>query len=340
MTEATGTAHRLLLHPAGDAVALPGGRFLMGSDDHEPEESPAHLVEVGPFVIARHPVTNRQFAQFVGATGYRTLAERPLDPADFPSAPKNLVPGSLVFTPTRGPVDLRHLSRWWTWTPGACWHHPQGPLSGIRDRLDHPVVHIAFEDAVTFATWLGAVLPSEAQWEYAARGGLEGAAFTWGDEPRPGGRLMANTWDGPDFPWRSTGASGWLRTSPVGSFPPNGYGLHDMAGNVWEWTDDWWTDRHPASPEISCCGAPSDVRREPRGGDTSSSLDPIQPQFATPRKVVKGGSHLCADTYCLRYRPAARRPQTIDTGMSHVGFRIAWPEGSADRGRTLASDRP
>jgi formylglycine-generating enzyme len=330
MTEAGGTARRSQLETAGDPVALPGGRFLMGSDNHYPEEAPAHVVEVGPFMIARHQVTNQQFAQFVAATGYVTVAERPLDPADFPSAPiQNLVPGSLVFTPTPGPVDLRHLSQWWTWTPGACWHQPEGPSSEIRDRLDHPVVHIAYEDAVAFATWAGAVLPTEAQWEYAARGGLEGAPFTWGDEARPGGRAMANTWDGPDFPWRSTGETGWLRTSPVGSFPANGFGLFDMAGNVWEWTDDWWTDRHAAVTPTSCCGAPDDVRSEPRGGDEAGSLDPAQPQFATPRKVVKGGSHLCADTYCLRYRPAARRPQTIDTGMSHVGFRCAWPAGAA-----------
>jgi formylglycine-generating enzyme len=328
MTEAESATGHLQFEPAGEPVALPGGRFLMGSDDHYPEESPAHPVEVGPFAIARHPVTNRQFARFVAATGYLTVAERPLDPADFPSAPvENLVPGSLVFTPTPGPVDLRHLSQWWTWTPGASWRHPEGPISGIGDRLDHPVVHVAYEDAIGFAGWAGAMLPTEAQWEYAARGGLEGAPFTWGDEPRPGGRVMANTWDGPDFPWRSTGESGWSRTSPVGSFPPNGFGLLDMAGNVWEWTDDWWTERHAASPQISCCEAPDDVRREPRGGDASGSLDPAQPQFATPRKVVKGGSHLCADSYCLRYRPAARRPQSIDTGMSHVGFRCAWPAG-------------
>lgn len=330
MTEAGGTERRSHLEAAGEPVALPGGRFLMGSNDHYAEEAPAHVVEVGAFAIARHQVTNRQFARFVAATGYVTVAERPLDPADFPSAPiQNLVPGSLVFTPTPGPVDLRHLSQWWTWTPGACWHRPEGPSSDIRDRLDHPVVHIAHEDAVAFATWAGAVLPTEAQWEYAARGGLEGARFTWGDEARPGGRVMANTWDGPDFPWRSTGESGWLRTSPVGSFPPNGFGLFDMAGNVWEWTDDWWADRHPEVAPISCCGPANDVRTEPRGGDEAGSLDPAQPQFATPRKVVKGGSHLCADTYCLRYRPAARRPQTIDTGMSHVGFRCAWPADAA-----------
>ena len=282
-------------------VAIPGGEFAMGSDEHYPEEAPVHRVRVDPFSIDRHEVTNARFADFVEATGYATVAERPLDPADFPGAPpENLVPGSLVFTPTPGPVDLRHVSQWWTWTPGACWRTPEGPGSSVEERWEHPVVHVAHEDAAAYACWTGARLPTEAEWELAARGGLQQATFTWGDEARPGGRIMANTWDGPDFPWRSTGESGFPRTAPVGSFPPNGFGLYDMAGNVWEWTDDWW------------------------GGDRAASLDPAQPQFEVPRKVVKGGSHLCADSYCLRYRPAARRPQMIDTGMSHVGFRCAW----------------
>jgi formylglycine-generating enzyme required for sulfatase activity len=309
----------------------------MGSDDHEPEEAPTHRVRVASFGIDTYQVTNRQYAAFVEATGYVTVAERPLDPADFPGAPpENLVPGSLVFTPTSGPVDLRHVAQWWTWTPGACWCRPDGPRSGIDDRLDHPVVHVAHEDALAYATWAGGRLPSEAEWEHAARGGLEGAAFTWGDEARPGGRVMANVWDGPDFPWRSTGESGYLRTAPVGSFPANGFGLHDMAGNAWEWTDDWWTDRHPDAAASACC-----VPVDPRGGDRNASLDPAQPQFRVPRKVVKGGSHLCADTYCLRYRPAARRPQMIDTGMSHVSFRCAWspverdhPSDVPEQGRT------
>lgn len=300
-----------------DAVHLDGGAFVMGSDDHYPEEAPAHRVHVDGFAIDRFAVTNHQFDAFVTATGYVTMAERPLDPAQFPGAPaENLVPGSMVFTPTPGPVDLRHLSQWWTWTPGACWRHPEGPGSGIHERLDRPVVHVAYEDAAAYVAWAGAELPTEAQWEYAARGGLDGASFTWGDEPRPGGKIMANTWDGPDFPWRSTGESGWLRTAPVGSFPPNGYGLFDMAGNVWEWTADWWTDRHTEPADKPCC-----VPRDPRGGAADGSYDQRQPQFAVPRKVIKGGSHLCADTYCLRYRPAARRPQMIDTGMSHIGFR-------------------
>jgi formylglycine-generating enzyme required for sulfatase activity len=255
------------------------------------------------------------------------VAELELDPADFPDAPaENLQPGSMVFTPTRGPVDLRHLSQWWRWKPGASWQHPNGPNSSIDRRLDHPVVHIAHEDALAYAAWVGAALPTEAEWEFAARGGLEGAAYTWGDEARPGGRIMANTWDGPDFPWRSTGESGFLRTAPVGSFAANGFGLFDMAGNVWEWTDDWWTESHPADVEKPCC-----IPTNPRPGVREQSFDPAQPQFPIARKVVKGGSHLCADSYCLRYRPAARRPQMVDTGTSHQGFRcVRRPAQGAD----------
>jgi len=296
---------------------IAGGTFTMGSDRHYPEEAPPHRVAVDGFWIDRREVTNAAFAEFVAATNYVTVAERALDPAEYPGAPaENLVPGSLVFTPTPGPVDLRHISQWWTWTPGASWRHPEGPNSGIDDRLEHPVVHVAHEDASAYAAWAGAALPTEAEWEYAARGGLDGAAFTWGDDPRPGGRIMANTWDGPDFPWRSSGESGWLRTAPVATFPANGFGLFDMAGNVWEWTDDWWRDRHPENDATPCCPPP-----HARGADIEQSYDPAQPQFRIPRKVIKGGSHLCADTYCLRYRPAARRPQMIDTGTSHLGIR-------------------
>jgi formylglycine-generating enzyme len=264
--------------PPRAAVRLPGGTFSMGSDDHYPEEAPAHRVRVGGFGIDPVAVTNRRFAEFVAATGYVTVAERPPDPAQFPGAPpENLVPGSMVFTPTRGPVNLRHLSQWWRWVPGASWRHPEGVRAGIDARLDHPVVHIAHEDAAAYAAWVGATLPTEAQWEYAARGGLEEAAFTWGDEPRPGGRIMANTWDGPDFPWRSTGESGWLRTAPVGSFPPNGYGLFDMAGNVWEWTDDWWTSRHLANAATGCC-----VPQDPRPGKLSPAA--TRPSRSSPSR--------------------------------------------------------
>lgn len=288
----------------------------MGSEDHYPEESPVHPVTVDGFLMRATQVTNRQFDAFVDATGYVTVAERPLDPADFPGAPvENLVAGSLVFTMTSGPVDLHHLSQWWTWTPGACWRHPDGPSSSIDDRLDVPVVHLAYEDAEAFAAWLGESLPTEAEWEFAARGGLERKAFAWGDEAVPDGVFLANFWQG-DFPWRNSQDDGFVGAAPVGSFPPNGYGLHDMAGNVWEWTSDWYADYDPADDDKPCC-----VPTNPRGPDVEASYDPAQPQFRIPRRVVKGGSFLCADSYCQRYRPAARRPQMVDTGMSHVGFR-------------------
>jgi formylglycine-generating enzyme required for sulfatase activity len=297
-----------------DTAHIAGGRFLMGSDEDEPEEAPAHPVVVDPFRIDHHPVTNTQFGEFVSGTGYVTVAERPLDPAQFPGAPpENLVPGSMVFTRTRGPVDLRHLSRWWTWTPGASWRRPEGPGSSIEGRGRHPVVHVAAEDAEAYAAWAGAKLPTEAEWELAARGGLEGARFVWGDEPEPPGERLANYWHG-DFPWRV--APGYGRTTSVGSFPPNGFGLYDTAGNVWEWTADWYTARHREPAGSPCC-----VPRNPRGGTAQASHDPAQPQFPIPRRVIKGGSFLCADSYCRRYRPAARRPQPIDTGMSHIGFR-------------------
>jgi formylglycine-generating enzyme required for sulfatase activity len=276
-------------------VWIAGATFRMGSDAHYPDEGPATAVTVAGFWIDRHQVTNREYAAFVEETGYETVAERPLDPADFPGAPaENLVPGSLVFTGTQGPVDLRHMSQWWAWTPGACWRQPEGPDSSLRGREEHPVVHIAHEDAERYAAWADKELPTEAEWELAARGGLDGAVYTWGDEPEAPGQRLANYWHG-DFPWRAE--RGYGSTAPVGSFAPNGYGLFDMAGNVWEWTADWY------------------------GGSERASLDPGQPQFAVPRKVVKGGSFLCADSYCLRYRPAARRPQMVDTGMSHIGFR-------------------
>jgi formylglycine-generating enzyme len=225
------------------------------------------------------------------------------------------LPGSLVFTRTRGPVDLRHLNKWWTWTPSASWKRPEGRGSTVADRGDHPVVHVAYEDADAYARWAGKTLPTEAQWELAARGGLDAAVYVWGDEAEPPGAKLANHWHG-DFPWRAEPGSG--ATTPVGSYPPNGHGLFDMAGNGWEWTADWYTARHPEDADKPCC-----VPRNPRGGGREGSLDPVQPQFPVPRKVIKGGSFLCADNSCLRYRPAARRPQMIDTGMSHVGFRCA-----------------
>ena len=289
---------------------IPAQTFTMGSDRHYPEERPAHAVTVDAFAIEAHQVTNAEYERFVAETGYVTVAERPLDPADFPGAPaQNLQPGSMVFARTSGPVDLRHLNLWWRWTPGASWRHPEGPGSTVAERTDHPVVHIAHEDAAAYAHWRGRHLPTEAQWEAAARGGLEGAEFTWGDANDTG--PLANYWHG-DFPWRPD--AGFGHTSPVGSYPPNAYGLFDTAGNVWEWTDDWYAARHP---DAGGCCAP----HNPRGGGVEQSYDPRQPQFRVPRKVIKGGSFLCADSYCRRYRPAARRPQMIDTGMSHIGFR-------------------
>ncbi|WP_156112123.1 formylglycine-generating enzyme family protein [Prescottella defluvii] len=291
---------------------IPAQTFTMGSDTHYPEERPAHRVEVEAFAIETRQVTNAQYASFVAGTGYRTVAERPLDPADFPGAPaENLQPGSMVFVGTPGPVDLRHIDQWWRWTPGASWRRPEGPRSTLTGRGEHPVVHIAHEDAQAYAEWAGRALPTEAQWEAAARGGLDHVEFTWGGEPEPAGERLANFWHG-DFPWRA--APGYGSTTPVASYPPNPYGLYDMAGNVWEWTDDWYADGHDTGH--SCC-AP----RNPRGPGIEDSYDPRQPQFRVPRKVIKGGSFLCADSYCRRYRPAARRPHMVDTGMSHIGFR-------------------
>ena len=288
--------------PDAGLVSIPAQTAVLGSDAHYPEEAPAHEVTVDAFSIQAHQVTNAQFGEFIAATGYLTVAERPLDPADYPNAPpENLQPGSMVFRRTPGPVDLRHLSQWWTWTPGASWNHPRGPKSSLTNRADHPVVHIAYEDAEAYATWAGLALPTEAQWEVAARGGLAGATYTWGDEPEHRGQALANYWHG-EFPYLPD--TGYGQTRPVGSFPPNGYGLYDTAGNVWEWTTDWWADTHAIE---SCCA--------------TDSYDPEQSQFQVPRRVVKGGSFLCADSYCMRYRPAARRPQAVDTGMSHIGFR-------------------
>ena len=283
-------------------VWIPAQTATLGSDQHYPEEGPVREVVVEGFSIQTHPVTNAAYAQFVDATGYVTVAERPLDPADFPGAPaENLQPGSMVFRRTSGPVDLRHLGQWWNWTPGASWRRPVGPNSSIANRADHPVVHVAYEDAQAYADWAGLEIPTEAEWEIAARGGLNHATYTWGDKPEQPGERLANYWHG-EFPWRPE--PGYGRTSPVGDFAPNGYGLFDMAGNVWEWTSDWYADDRAGDP---CCEA--------------GSYDSAQPQFRVPRKVIKGGSFLCADNYCLRYRPAARRPQMIDTGMSHIGFR-------------------
>jgi len=284
-------------------VTMPAGRFLMGSDDFYPEEGPVHEVEVEPFEMGRYAVTNAEFGRFVRETGYRTVAELPVDSAQLahdPQVPRD--PGSLVFTPTDHAVDLGDWRQWWTWVPGASWRHPRGPESFIVGLEDHPVVQIAFEDAVAYASWSGGRLPSEQEWEYAARGGLDASTFAWGEEPNDG--LRANTWQG-RFPYENHGARGWAYTAPVGSFPPNGFGLHEMTGNTWEWTTTVWSDRH-RTPD-SCC--PQDSGRT--GASTRAS------------RVLKGGSHLCSPEYCLRYRPAARSQQTVDSATTHIGFRIA-----------------
>jgi formylglycine-generating enzyme len=275
---------------------VPGGDFAMGSEDFYPEEAPVRRVEVEAFWIDERPVTVGQFRRFVTQTGYVTVAERPLDPALYPDAdPALLVPGSLVFRPARSPVDLSDFRHWWSYTPGATWERPEGPASDTYTRGRHPVTQVAYEDAEAYAAWAGKALPTEAEWERAARGGLEGARFAWGDDDDP---RRVNRWQG-EFPWR-----GHRGTSPIGTFPPNGYGLQDVTGNVWEWTADLFGEQ---ATEHGCCAPPS-------------------PDSDFPRRVIKGGSHLCAPSYCLRYRPAARQGETIDTSTSHIGFRCVLRE--------------
>jgi formylglycine-generating enzyme required for sulfatase activity len=271
-----------------------------------------------------HPVTTAEFRRFVKATGYVTTAERAPNAADYPDASDDqLVPGSLVFISPGRPVSLDDYRAWWSWTPGADWRHPEGPDSTLHGRDLHPVTHVAFEDAAAYAGWAGKVLPTEAEWEYAARGGLDGATYAWGDDFAPRGRMMANTWQG-RFPNENLLLDGYERTSPVGRFPPNGYRLVDVCGNVWEWTADSFTPNHdraaPPGPEQhtsshACCGPTNGRSRragEARGDDGSAAFE---------TRVIKGGSHLCAPNYCLRYRPAARQRQTVDTSTSHLGFR-------------------
>ncbi len=359
----------------------------MGSDAFYPEEGPMHEVDVAGFELDEHPVTVAQFCAFVEATGYVTVAERPLDPADFPGAdPADLVPGGLVFVPASGPVPLDNWRQWWAWGPNASWREPFGDgarPAGWADALDeHPVTQVSFEDAQAYAAWAGKRLPSEEEWEYAARGGAtEQTIYAWGDEVRPGGQVMANSWQG-RFPYLNTGAEGWRGTAPVGSFAPNGYGLVDMIGNVWEWTSSYFTARHepvaaaagtvgttgatgaepaaPASADEACdcgCGcSPSDAGRDLAAPTTASAVGradrtrasaadaerevrlraasdaerealqraaSAEPGSRMPRRALKGGSHLCAPEYCLRYRPAARSPQADDTATTHIGFRCA-----------------
>jgi formylglycine-generating enzyme required for sulfatase activity len=294
----------------------------MGSEKHYPEEAPSHRVTVSGFRMDRTPVTNRDFRRFVNATGYVTFAETPPDAKDYPGAlPHMLKAGSLVFTPPKHPVDLRDWSQWWRFKFGANWRRPYGPRSSISGLDDHPVVHIAYRDAEAYAKWASKDLPTEAEWEFAARGSLDGAEFAWGDEFTPGGKPMANTWQGA-FPHENLNCDGYTRTSPVTAFPPNGYGLYDMIGNVWEWTTDWWSSRHEGDAAKACC-----VPQDPRGGREQDSYDPCLPKVRIPRKVLKGGSHLCAPNYCRRYRPAARHAEAVDTSTSHVGFRCVIRKG-------------
>jgi sulfatase modifying factor 1 len=308
------------IHPG--MVWIPGGTFRMGSERHYAEEAPSHRVTVSGFWIDRTPVTNAEFKTFVRATGHVTFAEIAPDPRNYPgSLPHLIFAGSLVFTPPRHPVDLRDWSQWWTLMKGANWRHPYGPKSNIRGLDNHPVVHVTYGDALAYAKWAGKELPTEAEWEFAARGGLDGAEFAWGDELMPGGMHMANIWQG-HFPFESRREDGFERTSPVMTYPSNGYGLYDMIGNVWEWTGDWYAPRHEADAQKACC-----IPENPRGGPEAASYDPRLPNIRIPRKVIKGGSHLCAPNYCRRYRPAARHAEPVDTSTSHVGFRCIIRKG-------------
>jgi formylglycine-generating enzyme len=298
------------------ARLLPGGEFRMGSDRHYPEEAPVRTAVVPELWVEENPVTNAAFRRFVKATGHVTVAERPPDPRDFPGADRaDLVPGSLVFRPTPGPVPLDDWTRWWHWVPGADWRHPEGPGSTLHGRDRHPVVHVGFEDAAAYAAWAGRRLPTEPEWEHAARGGLEQAVYAWGDDPEPRGRVMANRWFG-RFPWENLSPHGFERTSPVRRFPANGYGLYDVTGNVWEWTTTDWPDPgdEPAEAAHGCCAPHPPALNE------------------HARRVIKGGSHLCAPSYCLRYRPAARQGQEVRSTTGHLGFRCV-SDVPADPGR-------
>ena len=310
---------------------IPGGTFRMGSNQHYPEEAPVREVAVADFWIDQTTVTNRQFRKFVNETGHVTLAELAPEAKDYPGAlPEMLKAGSLIFVRPRGPVDLRDYSQWWQFKFGANWRRPYGPRSSISGLDDHPAVHIAYRDAEAYATWAGKALPTEAEWEFAARGGLDAAEFAWGSEFTPGNKHQANTWQG-EFPRQNLLVDGYERTSPVTAFPANGYGLYDMIGNVWEWTADWYAPRQDAKAQSPCC-APDHARDE----GEQTSYDPRLPDIKIPRKVLKGGSHLCAPNYCRRYRPAARHAQPVDSSTSHIGFRCIIRTASEKRPATPA----
>jgi len=302
-------------------VWIPGGEFTMGTDSDLgwAEEKPAHRVRVDGFWMDETDVTNAQFRRFVEATNYVTTAEKPPNaeeilaqmPPGTPRPPKeNLVAGSLVFTQTKGPVSLRDFSQWWTWTPGANWQHPGGPSTTIDGKDDHPVVHVSWDDAVAYAKWAGKRLPTEAEWEFAARGGLDNKPYVWGDDPPSDTNIHANIWQG-EFPYKNTAADSYAATNPVRAFRPNGYGLYDMSGNVWQWCSDWY------QIDLYRERVGRGVIVNPQG--PKKSFDPRQP--FSPLRVQKGGSFLCNDSYCSRYRPSARHGCTPDTGMSHIGFR-------------------
>lgn len=318
-------------------IFVPGGAFEMGSDRFYPEERPMHIAEVADFFIAEHAVTNAEFAEFVLATGYVTVAERELDEADFPalSADERRA-GSLAFHETSGPVDLRDWRQWWTWVPGANWRQPFGPGSSLDGKELHPVVQVSFADALAFATWSDARLPSETEWERAARGGTSHQEFAWGSELHPNGAVLANTWQG-RFPYENLGALGHKGTAPVASFPANGYGLYDMIGNVWEWTSSVATPDHRAASMVPKAGG---LDLAPSGGGCGCGCGPSASIAASgaaagtdagagadagapANRITKGGSHLCSPDYCQRYRPAARSPQSEDSATTHLGFRIA-----------------
>jgi formylglycine-generating enzyme len=302
--------------PFEHMVWIPGGSFMMGSDRHYPEEGPAHRVTVAGFWMDRHAVTNARFERFVRDTQYVTLAERQPDPRRYPGARADLMhPGSLVFVRPPHPVSLHSVSNWWHFVRGADWRRPRGPGSNVVGLAGHPVVHVSHLDAEAFAQWEGKELPTEAEWEFAARGGLDGAPYAWGDEFMPNGRPMANTWQG-RFPHENTLVDGWEGTSPVGIFPPNGYGLYDVIGNVWEWTADWYRPYHRGN-----AGKGPAAPLNPRGAALLDVNDATIPDVKVPRKVLKGGSYLCSPNYCQRYRPAARLSEPIDTSTSHIGFR-------------------
>lgn len=294
---------------AGDFVELDGGRFAMGSDVHYREEAPVRTVEVSPFAIARTEVTNAEFRAFVDATGYVTTAERDLDPAAHPDWPADLLAaGSMVFAPPADPAALADATAWWRYVPGANWRRPTGPGSTIAGLDDHPVVQVSPEDAEAYAAWAGGRLPSEAEWEFAARGGHDGAG--WGEPYDPVAGWRANTWQGV-FPATDDAADGHHGTAPVAGFAPNGYGLHDMRGNVWEIVADWWVPGHPEVAQL-----------DPTGPSAALAARFSPPEIG-PRRVVKGGSWLCAPTFCARYRPSARQPHELGLGSNHIGFRIA-----------------